>query len=1667
MSSDALEFGQGISALFKGVQHILRWITASEKQRTSGNKYCRFLIGSTGQSRKEGYAHPHFRRFSDNGLASLIVSGQKPNRLISSVDLEFGSESGNDDSSTDTETDSCESEEASRPISELRELFLAAAGSVTSLFRLSIVIRNPTPRGRYAKSASMAPLDDTFDIGHVWQRYPRARETTWLLERLGKANTRRRQYFRYRERHGEKLSIAHEPQAGERHRKDRGAYTIAATQLEAGSGREAQSHMSGSKPVTKITPTTATTFVVKKPADQIETLSDAGHSMTSYATSVSEAPHSLRVPPPPEMSAGGKPFECPYCLTIQKVRSRRAWKRHVFSDLQPYVCTFEECGLRMFSERHVWFEHELQAHRKQWCCNACSHPSFHSPEPFKNHLRDCHTKAFTEAQLPVLIDMCQIPVEKIRPTACPLCDDWKVMSTDPDSHGTTAVVTPSQFRRHLGRHLEQLALFALPKRLEDDDMDDLGSDEAAVDLDSGDSIANDIESVESEQRSPQLPPEEHLLHHWVEKGDFEMVRELINEGADVNALGGECHTPLQAAAIIGHEKLVRLLLEAGADVNVQGGYYGNALQAAAATGNEAIVRLVLEADADINAQGGHCGNALQAAVSQDNEVIARLLIEAGADINAQGGYYSSALQVAASKGNEAAVRLLTQAGADINAQGGFYGNALQAAASQGDEAKVRLLIQAGANINAQGGYFGNALQAAASEGNDAIVRLILEKGADINVQGGQYGNALQAAATEGHEVVVRLLLDKGADPNAQGGCWDNALRAAASRGHVAVVELLLEKGADIATRGIDYGTALQAATCEGHEEVVRLLLKKGADNEAMGDEGETLLQLAETKGHEALVQLLSQKRTKFQETDVKGRTALQAAVEEAHEDLVQSSWTTGEVDIFGREQSLVPDRLRRPTELDHEVFRSEEELLDQEVRCLQEIADREQKLGLDHPDTLSSIRELATVYRAQKKWEASEELFVHVMETRKRILGEEHLDTLASMTGLAWDYRERGRSLEAQELIVRVVEIRKRVLGLDHPDTQLSMWRLAQMLMDQGLLQDAETIAVEVMERRKRLLGPDHLDTLSSIENLVQIYMKQGCWKKAEDPEMHVKEIRKRVLGQDHPETLSSMALLASIYKSEGRLVEAEELQTAVVNTNQERLGFENPATLHNFADLARIYRSQGRHEEAEELLVQVMETRKKVLGPEHPDTIASMTYLISFYQQLGWWHKVEELETQAMQSGTKLAEPEVPGTLNSVSSVRSVSRNSNDTLEGYTLRSITHIWESTWARVRMDLSSGALRKMVQDQQREGIQIQELLESLYPDQQAEVRLVLEDMNEGESDAVWSLVYLKPGETTKGRDGWPTVVTTTDISVIFERIRKPGNRGLRSSNHHDAIGLDVKEVDTTQHLRQIVQLQEEQDREADLTTLETEPDQLRVDPDTLTGMANLAVTYRNQKRLEEAEVLEVQVTETRKDVLGLEHPDTLRSMANLVVTYRNQKRWKEAEELEVQVMETNKEALGLEHPDTLRSMANLAETYRCQGQLKEAEELEVVVVETRKEVLGLENLDTLRSMVNLAMTYRSQGRWEEAKELEVQVMETSKKVFGQEHPDTPNKIQEMEEQDRKAYSTTQQTETDQLPVEVAPNKEHKRSEESPPQDILKAALLKDLPLELDGPRPNED
>ncbi len=197
----------------------------------------------------------------------------------------------------------------------------------------------------------------------------------------------------------------------------------------------------------------------------------------------------------------------------------------------------------------------------------------------------------------------------------------------------------------------------------------------------------------------------------------------------------------------------------------------------------------------------------------------------------------------------------------------------------------------------------------------------------------------------------------------------------------------------------------------------------------------------------------------------------------------------------------------------------------------------------------------------------------------KRVLGPAHPDTLTSMMNLATALNLQGKYAEAEEMNREVLEARKRVLGPEHPDTLKSMNNLAMTLNFQGQYAEAEKMCREVLEAMKRVLGPEHPDTLTSMMNLATALNLQGKYAEAEEMYREVLKTRKRVLGPEHPDTLSSMNNLANSLARQLRIEEAlAVIDEAIKHNPRQRQFWSNHAYLSFVLDQA----DQGRKSLAE-----------------------------------------------------------------------------------------------------------------------------------------------------------------------------------------------------------------------------------------------------------------------------------------------------------------------------------------------------------------------------------------------------------------------------------------------------------------------------------------------------
>ena len=124
-------------------------------------------------------------------------------------------------------------------------------------------------------------------------------------------------------------------------------------------------------------------------------------------------------------------------------------------------------------------------------------------------------------------------------------------------------------------------------------------------------------------------------------------------------------TPLMYAAHAGNTEVVRLLIEKGAEINARNNVNGVALMPAAQMGNPATVKLLLEKGADAHLRNDYGYTALMYAASaerNDLELI-RVLLARGAEINVKAKDGETALKLAGRKGRTETVCLLEKAGA--------------------------------------------------------------------------------------------------------------------------------------------------------------------------------------------------------------------------------------------------------------------------------------------------------------------------------------------------------------------------------------------------------------------------------------------------------------------------------------------------------------------------------------------------------------------------------------------------------------------------------------------------------------------------------------------------------------------------------------------------------------------------------------------------------------------------------------------------------------------------------------------------------------------------------------------------------------------------------------------------------------------------------------------
>jgi tetratricopeptide (TPR) repeat protein len=108
-------------------------------------------------------------------------------------------------------------------------------------------------------------------------------------------------------------------------------------------------------------------------------------------------------------------------------------------------------------------------------------------------------------------------------------------------------------------------------------------------------------------------------------------------------------------------------------------------------------------------------------------------------------------------------------------------------------------------------------------------------------------------------------------------------------------------------------------------------------------------------------------------------------------------------------------------------------------------------------------------------------LYKRALEIREKVLGPEHPDTATSLNNLAFLLEDQADFAGARPLYESALKIREKVLGPEHPETATSLNNLGFLLHRQGNLAGARPLYERALKIREKVLPPEHPDTARSL----------------------------------------------------------------------------------------------------------------------------------------------------------------------------------------------------------------------------------------------------------------------------------------------------------------------------------------------------------------------------------------------------------------------------------------------------------------------------------------------------------------------------------------------------------------------------------------------------------
>ncbi|RKK66726.1 hypothetical protein BFJ69_g15146 [Fusarium oxysporum] len=325
---------------------------------------------------------------------------------------------------------------------------------------------------------------------------------------------------------------------------------------------------------------------------------------------------------------------------------------------------------------------------------------------------------------------------------------------------------------------------------------------------------NEVIALLVDRRGDKTTITEDGLMAAVGKGHVEVVKLLLDKGADVNIPDKDGWTPVFSASWNGYVEVVKLLLDKGADVNIPDKNGWTPVSAASANGHVEVVKLLLDKGADVNIPDKNGWTPVSAASANRHVEVVKLLLDKGADVNIPTKDGRTPVSAASANGHAEVVKLLLDKGADVNIPTKDGRTPVYAASANGHVEVVKILLGIlCVDANKPDCLGRTALFLASRYGQYQAVHVLLSEGRVNSDNRDWMGSTpLFAAVANGHLDVVKLLIARVATVEGQGGVGWSLIWWARRSGDPRVLQLLMQHAEMVGSRVPDDPTPNDAVS---------------------------------------------------------------------------------------------------------------------------------------------------------------------------------------------------------------------------------------------------------------------------------------------------------------------------------------------------------------------------------------------------------------------------------------------------------------------------------------------------------------------------------------------------------------------------------------------------------------------------------------------------------------------------------------------------------------------------------------------------------------------------------------------------------------------------------------------------------------------------------------